>query len=658
MKTDPRYDASSIEVLSGLEAIRRRPAMYIGSTDVAGLHHLVFEVVENAVDESLAGYCKRIAVVLHADGSCSVEDDGRGIPMDPHPDTGRPAGEIVLTTLHSGAKFRKGAYQVSGGLHGVGVSCVNALSEWLVLDVWADGNDKRGPTHFREKFVHGVPDGDVVREPMRAVRTGTRIHFRPDPNVFPDAGELQFDRLARRLEQLAFLHPGLQISIRDERTKAERLFDYERGLVAFVKHLNLGRRPLHPEPIHLSGHGGAVEVEVALQWTQAYQEELQSFVNSIHTQQGGTHVDGLKAALTQGFHRFASAARLLDSAHGETFSGFDLREGLAAVLSVRMPEPHFGGQTKSQLTNREVGGIVASVVERGLERLFETDPALGRLIVGKAIEASRARVAARRASERASYVAVDPTASAPIYQKQFGIRSKNWHDSCVWLTHDGILQEHVKHLDVPKDAVLLDVCCGSGVVGASFRGKVKRIVGLDLTPEMRALASRRLDHVDAGNIYDLPYEAGTFDAVCTREVLHLFPEPERPLAQIHRVLKPGGQFIVGQILPFGPEDSAWMFRVFKKKQPLLFNQWLDHEYVAFLESVGFEDVRMSHLEVWESIDVWIDTWETTSLHRHEIRELFYNAPEEVKRVHPFEILPDGSIRDCWRWCVFSARKAK
>jgi len=658
MKTDPRYDASSIEVLSGLEAIRRRPAMYIGSTDVAGLHHLVFEVVENAVDESLAGYCKRIAVVLHADGSCSVEDDGRGIPMDPHPDTGRPAGEVVLTTLHSGAKFRKGAYQVSGGLHGVGVSCVNALSEWLVLDVWADGTDRRAATHFREKFVHGAPDGDVVREPMRAERTGTRIHFLPDRSIFPDAGELQFDRLARRLEQLAFLHPGLQISIRDERTKAERLFDYERGLVAFVKHLNVGRRPLHPEPIHLSGHGGAIEVEVALQWTQAYQEELQSFVNSIHTQQGGTHVDGLKAALTQSFHRFASAARLLDNAHGETFSGFDLREGLAAVLSVRMPEPHFGGQTKSQLTNREVGGIVASVVERGLERLFETDPALGRLIVGKAIEASRARTAARRASERASYVAVDPTASAPIYQKQFGIRSKNWHDSCVWLTHDGILQEHVKHLDVPKDAVLLDVCCGSGVVGASFRGKVKRIVGLDLTPEMRALASTRLDHVDAGNIYDLPYENGTFDAVCTREVLHLFPEPERPLAQIHRVLKPGGQFIVGQILPFGPEDSAWMFRVFKKKQPLLFNQWLDHEYVAFLESVGFEDVRMSHLEVWESIDVWIDTWETTSLHRHEIRELFYNAPEEVKRVHPFEILPDGSIRDCWRWCVFSARKAK
>ena len=658
MNRDPRYDASSIEVLSGLEAIRRRPAMYIGSTDAAGLHHLVFEVVENAVDESLAGYCKRIAVVLHPDGSCSIEDDGRGIPMDPHPETGRPAGETVLTTLHSGAKFRKGAYQVSGGLHGVGVSCVNALSEWLVLDVWAAATGEKAPTHYRERFVHGAPDGDVATEPMGADRTGTRIHFLPDRRIFPDAGELQFDRLARRLEQLAFLHPGLQISIRDERTKEERLFDYERGLVAFVKHLNVGRRPLHPEPVHLSGHAGSVEVEVALQWTQAYQEELQSFVNSIHTQQGGTHADGLKAALTQSFHRFASAARLLDDAHGETFSGFDLREGLAAVLSVRMPEPHFGGQTKSQLTNREVGAIVASVVERGLERLFETDPALGRLIVGKAIEASRARVAARRASERASYVAVDPTASAPIYQKQFGIRSKNWHESCVWLTHEGILQEHVKHLDVPKDAVLLDVCCGSGVVGASFRGKVKRIVGLDLTPEMRALAATRLDHVDAGNIYDLPYADGTFDAVCTREVLHLFPEPERPLAQIHRVLKPGGQFIVGQILPFGPEDSAWMFRVFKKKQPLLFNQWLDREYVAFLESVGFEDVRMSHLEVWESIDVWIDTWETTSLHRHEIRELFYNAPEEVRRVHPFEVLPDGSIRDCWRWCVFSARKRR
>ena len=641
------YTSAQIEVLPGLEAVRRRPAMYVGSTGPQGLHHLVFEVVENSIDESLAGHASRIDVVLHADGSCSVEDDGRGIPVDVHPDYGRPAAELVLTTLHAGGKFGQGAYAFSGGLHGVGVSCVNALSASTVLDIWRDGQ------HHQQRFSRGRVETDLSVLGSTD-RTGTRVHFSPDPDIF--ASTFDAELLGRRLEELAFLHPGVVIRLADERHGTDTTWCYESGIVGFVAHKNTDRTSLHADPIHVAAEHEGVRVEAALQWTTGYNEDLVGFVNSIHTPQGGSHIAGLQAALTHVINAYAEDRKLLDRGAGEDITGYDIREGLTAVLSIRMPEPEFEGQTKSLLSSPEVADKVEAVVSVNLRSFLDAHTEIALRVVGKALEASRARLAARRASERAHYQVVDPKVSEEVYQTQFGIRSKNWHESCTWLTHDQLLDLHGSRYDGPEDGVLLDVCCGSGVVGNSFRGRVGKIVGLDLTPQMIEKAKTRLDEVHQGNVYDIPFPENTFDAVCTREVLHLLPRPERPVAQVYRVLKPGGQFVVGQILPYGEDDAAWMFRIFKKKQPLFFNNPLPEDFVAMLEGAGFVDIEMVETHVWESIDLWIDTHETTSLHRHEIRRLYYDAPEEVRRIHPFEVSPDGKIRDCWRWCVFTARK--
>ena len=643
------YDASDIRVLPGLEAVRQRPAMYIGSTDVEGLHHLVYEVVDNAIDESLAGHCSDIRVTLGSDGSCSVTDNGRGIPVEAHPQTGRPACEVVLTTLHAGAKFSSGSYTLSGGTHGVGVSCVNALSSWLVLDVW------RGERHFRQRFAAGRVESEV-EDLGAASQHGTRVHFLPDAEIFEGAGPLSAERLAQRLEVLSFLNPGVRIHLEDLRTDQTVSFENTGGLAAFVKHLNRDRSVLHAPPIWFQQERHGISVEIALQWTTAYAEETHSFVNSIHTGQGGCHVDGLNAALWRVVNRVAREQQMLSSEADEVIHSLDVREGLTCVLSLRMLEPHFGGQTKSRLTSPEAQPVVEEVVLDGFYRHLSTHPQVISAIVGKALEASRARAAARRASERARYQAVDPLSSEDVYKKQFGIRSSNWHESCTWLTDDDLLAEHAAHVRMGPDARVLDVCCGSGVVGAALKPRVGRVEGLDLTPQMRKLAGTRLDEVHAGNVYSIPFEANTFDGVCTREVLHLLPQPERPVSEIFRVLKPGGQFIVGQILPYGVEDAAWMFRIFKKKQPLVYNQWLDYEFHQMLADAGFVGIEMTELQVWESIDLWIDTWETTNLHRHEIRDLFYNAPRNLRGIHPFEVLPDGGIRDCWRWCIFSAFK--
>ncbi len=640
------YDAAAIEVLAGLEAVRRRPAMYVGSTGPDGLHHLVYEVVENSIDESLAGHCSNIQVELHTDGSCAVTDDGRGIPVAVHPTLGRPACELVMTTLHAGSKFGGSAYAVSGGLHGVGVSCVNALSTWTRLDVDRDGR------HHHQAFAQGRVVADVA-DTGPSERTGTRVHFLPDPTIFEST--LDAGVLAPRLQELAFLHPGITIVLDDQRSGERSEWRYETGIAGYVLHLNQGRTVLHDEPIHFEGVEDSVQVEVALQWTSAYTEQLTGYVNSIHTAQGGAHISGLQAALTWAVNRYAEDKRLLSRDAGEDITGYDIREGLTAVLSLRMPEPEFEGQTKSLLSSR-VTHQVEAVVAKGLLDFLQDHREIALRIVGKALEASRARLAARRASERANYRVIDPKVSEEIYTEQFGIRSKDWHKSCTWLTDQSLLEAHAAMADVPADAVLLDVCCGSGVVGNSFRSKVSRIVGLDLTPEMIAKAKTRLDEVHRGNVYEIPFDANTFDMVCTREVLHLLPKWEKPLGQIHRVLKPGGQFVVGQILPYGDADAAWMYRIFKKKQPLFFNNPTVDDYFAMLDRCGFVDVKMSEVHVWESIDLWIDTHETTSLHRHEIRQLYYNAPEEVRRIHPFEVTPDGKIRDQWRWCIFSARK--
>jgi DNA gyrase subunit B len=642
------YDARNITVLPGLEAVRKNPSMYIGSTDAEGLHRLVYEVVDNAIDESLAGHCTRIHVIIGADGSCSVEDDGRGIPVDHHAEAKLPAAQVVLTTLHAGGKFDQGSYFRSAGIHGVGISCVNALSSWLELDVW------RSNGHWTQRYEVGKPNSTLERlHPSE--RRGTRIRFLPDASIF-DTTDFSHAVLARRLEELAFLHPGIHIQFDDLRQGTSQVYQYDSGILGFIARLNVERTPLHAAPISIQHKGADLELDLALQWTTAYGEEIASYVNSINTVWGGTHVNGLKRALSQVINAYAAKAGLLNAENGERIATFDILEGLTCVLSVRMVEPRFEGQTKTRLTSRHVRDVVDQIVTAQLATALDADPARARLVVGRALDASRARIAARRASDRARYTAADIHVSDEVYQKQFGIRSKNWHKSAEWIANEALLAEHAKAFELPEGARLLDVCCGSGVVGNSFTGLVSEKVGLDITPEMVKLASQRLDKVVQGTVYDIPFDEASFDIVCTREVLHLLPNPGKPVSEIFRVLKPGGQFVVGQILPFSELDGPWMYRVFKKKQPLIFNMFQEEDFRKMLLAAGFVDLKMSEYNLWESIDVWIDTHETTSLHRHEIRDLFHNAPAEARAVHPFEILPSGEIRDLWRWCIFSVRK--
>lgn len=641
-----RYDASSITVLEGLEPVRRRPAMYVGSTGPAGVFNLAVEVVQNAVDEALAGHCTAIDVTVHDDGSIEVQDDGRGIPVDDLP-SGRSAAEVVLTTLHAGGKFGTGAYFAAGGLHGVGVSCVNALSAWLVLTVQRDGGA------WRARFERGEVVEPLVRLAAQPDGHGTRIHFAPDPSIFPDP-IVPEARLAAWLHAQAFLNEGLAIRYDNRLTGVAESWAYASGVAGFVAWLNREREAVHAEPAHLRGEGKGIQVDVALQWTHAYAEDVQAYVNGVHTPQGGTHVEGLRAALTQVINGYAASAHLLEGA--ESIAGYDLREGLTAVLSVRMGEPEFEGQTKAVLTTRAATDVVQHVVAQALVDWLTGHPAEAAAIVGRALEASRARAAARRASERARYQRVDLDFSRDVYREQFGIRSTNWHASARWITDGAILAEHAAHCKVAPDAKVLDVCCGSGVVGNAFRGKVGHITGLDLTPEMIKLSRTRLDEVVQGDVYDIPFPAASFDLVCNREVLHLLPNPERPVSEVFRVCKPGGQFIVGQWVPFSEVDAAWMFRIVKKKQPLFFNNLMEADLVALLTNAGFVDIKVTEVLQWEDIDTWIDTWETSVIHRHQIRDLYHHAPAEVRAVHPFEIAPDGRITDCWRWVVVSGWK--
>ncbi|MCA9488468.1 MAG: hypothetical protein KC621_01050, partial [Myxococcales bacterium] len=335
------YDGTSIQVLEGLEAVRKRPGMYIGSTGPRGLHHLVYEVVDNAVDESLAGYCDRIVVTLHDDGSCSVHDNGRGIPVDIQQDVGRPAAEVVMTILHAGGKFGGSGYKVSGGLHGVGVSCVNALSSLLRLDIWRDGR------RYTQSYERGIPVADLAELGAAEIvddkpRRGTTVRFWPDAEIFTETTEFEYDVLAARLRELAFLNPGLAIEFDDQRVERKELFHYEGGIVSFVEFLDAGRTPLHTPPIRIQGSRDAIQVDCALQWTTSYAETLYSFVNNINTVDGGTHVSGLKAALTRTLNAYATGVAKKND-QGVQLAGEDIREGLTVVLSVRVPEPQFEG---------------------------------------------------------------------------------------------------------------------------------------------------------------------------------------------------------------------------------------------------------------------------------------------------------------------------
>ena len=388
---DPEaYDASQIKVLEGLEAVRVRPAMYIGSTGVQGLHHLVYEVVDNSVDEALAGFCENIEVTLHLDNSVTVRDDGRGIPVDIHPTEGKPAVEVVLTKLHAGGKFDKGAYKVSGGLHGVGVSVVNALSEWLEVEIYHDGH----VYHQRYERGHPVSVLDITG---KTSRRGTQVTFYPDAEIF-ETLEFSHDTLAARLQELAFLNRGLRIALDDARTGRQQEFKYDGGISSFVEYLNQGKTPLHPDPIYLFGDRDGVRVEVALQYNDGYAEKTYSFANNINTIEGGTHLIGFKSALTRSVNSYAQANNLLKSGD-ETPSGDDVREGLTAIISVQVPEPQFEGQTKTKLGNSEIKGVVESLVNERLGVYFEENPVVAKGVVEKAVLASRAREAARKARD-------------------------------------------------------------------------------------------------------------------------------------------------------------------------------------------------------------------------------------------------------------------
>jgi DNA gyrase subunit B len=388
--SDESYTASDIKVLEGLEAVRKRPAMYIGDTSAYGLHHLVYEAVDNAVDEALAGYCDSIRVILHSDGSCSVGDNGRGIPVDTHKESGKSAAEVVLTVLHAGGKFEHSAYKVSGGLHGVGISVVNALSEWLELEIRREGRV------WTQRYEYGVPQGELTAGEKTA-KHGTIVRFKPDGKIFEETA-FNFDTLSNRLRELAFLNKGLKIVIEDERDERSHTFLYKGGIIEFIKHLNQNKTPIHPKVLFFEGKKDGIEVEVAIQYNDGYQESLFSFANNINTREGGTHLTGFRAALTSTLSGYAKANGFLKAFKGDV-TGDDVREGLTAVVSVRIPDPQFEGQTKAKLGNSEVRGLVQQIVNDRLAESFEEDPSTARKIADKCVRAAQAREAARKARE-------------------------------------------------------------------------------------------------------------------------------------------------------------------------------------------------------------------------------------------------------------------
>ena len=391
MNQQNTYDESQIQVLEGLEAVRKRPGMYIGSTSGKGLHHLVWEVVDNSIDEALAGYCTKIQVRVHEDNSITVIDNGRGIPVGENAKLKKSTLEVVMTVLHAGGKFGGEGYKVSGGLHGVGVSVVNALSEHVTVTVKLHGHI------YQQEYRRGVPQYDV-KIVGDSDETGTTVKFKPDPEIFTDTTVYEYETLQSRIRELAFLNKGLEIELIDERTGASNSFKYDGGIIEFVKHLNRNKEVMHEEPIYVEGSKDHIQVEVSLQYNDGYTENIHSFANNINTHEGGTHESGFKSALTRIINDYARKTGLIKD-NDSNFSGDDVREGLTAIISVKIPEPQFEGQTKTKLGNSEVRGIVESFFAEKLQEFLDENPSVSRKIVEKGLQAARAREAARKARE-------------------------------------------------------------------------------------------------------------------------------------------------------------------------------------------------------------------------------------------------------------------
>lgn len=388
-KVEHTYDASQIQVLEGLEAVRKRPGMYIGSTGPKGLHHLVWEIVDNSIDEALAGYCTEINVTVEKDNSITVTDNGRGIPVDIQEKMGRPAVEVIMTVLHAGGKFGGGGYKVSGGLHGVGASVVNALSEKLEVYVYRDGK-----IHY-QKYQRGVPctDLQVIGD---TDRTGTTVHFKPDPEIFTETTEFDYETLATRLRELAFLNRGLKITLEDKRVENRKNeYCYEGGIQSYVQHLNRTREVLHEEPIYIAGERDGIHVEIALQYNDSYSSNIYSFVNNIHTYEGGTHESGFKMALTRIINDYARKQQIFKD-NDPNLTGEDVREGLTAIVSIKHPAPQFEGQTKTKLGNSDARTVTDAIFSEQFETFLLENPTIARKIVEKGMMAARARVAAKK----------------------------------------------------------------------------------------------------------------------------------------------------------------------------------------------------------------------------------------------------------------------
>ena len=394
-RVETTYDSSAIQVLEGLEAVRKRPGMYIGTTSSRGLHHLVWEIVDNAIDEALAGFCTHIEVIINKDNSVTVKDNGRGIPVDIHPKTGKSTVETVYTVLHAGGKFGGGGYKVSGGLHGVGASVVNALSDWLEVRVYKNGN-----VYFQRFSKGGKPENDLkIIDTCDKERTGTTVQFLPDDQIFTETTVFDYEILKTRLKELAFLNKGLRISLYDDREADKKdSFCYEGGLVEYVEMLNKSKNPIHETIVDIAGKEDDISVEVALQYNESYNASIYSFVNNIITPEGGTHEDGVKSALTRVINKYAVQSKLLKD-NDESLKGEDVIEGLTMIISVKHPNPQFEGQTKTKLGNSEVRGIASKIFSDALERFLMENPDQARIIVNKSITAGRARIAAKKARE-------------------------------------------------------------------------------------------------------------------------------------------------------------------------------------------------------------------------------------------------------------------